>query len=190
MRELMFFPAIELAELVRTKKVSPVELAEAHLAQIQKLNPKLNAVVQVEPECVRRQAHAAEIALAQGEAGPLHGVPVSIKSSIAVAGLRCEAGTRLRAGYVAAYDATPVVRLRRQERLFWGRRIVRSYLWRGKPITCCTVVLTIHGICREQPVVQVAEKRRRLPRECRQGEWEAMAADRFVCRHTSLEYAD
>jgi Asp-tRNA(Asn)/Glu-tRNA(Gln) amidotransferase A subunit family amidase len=120
MPELIFLPAIYLAELVRTKKVSPLEVAEAHLTQIQKLNPKLNAMVQVEAEGVRRQAQAAEIALAQGESGPLHGVPVSIKSSIAVGGLRCEAGTRLRAGYVAACDATPVVRLRKAGAVILG----------------------------------------------------------------------
>jgi aspartyl-tRNA(Asn)/glutamyl-tRNA(Gln) amidotransferase subunit A len=82
-------------------------VAEAHLAQIEKGNSKLNAFVQVDAEGALRQARQAENALARGEAGPLPGVPLSIRNSIAVAGLRCEAGSELRAGYVARHDAPP-----------------------------------------------------------------------------------
>ena len=102
-----------MAEQIRRKKISPVELVEAHLARIELLNPKLNALVQVDAQRARRQAQAAESAVLRGEKqGPLHGVPISIKSSIDVAGLRCEAGTKLRAGYVASQDAPLVARLR------------------------------------------------------------------------------
>src|SRR5712691_7498145 len=113
MRPLFFLSATEMAEQVRLKKLSPVELLDAHLARIEALNPKLNAFVQLDTERARRQAQAAEAAVMRGEAvGPLHGVPISIKSSIEVAGLRCEAGTRLRAGLVASNDAPLVSRLR------------------------------------------------------------------------------
>src|SRR6266849_6275840 len=113
MRPLFFLSATEMAEQVRLKKLSPVELLDAHLARIEALNPKLNAFVQLDTERARRQAQAAEAAVMRGEAvGPLHGVPISIKSSIEVAGLRCEAGTRLRAGLVAEKDAPLVARLR------------------------------------------------------------------------------
>jgi len=102
-----------MAEQIREKKVSPVEVAEAHLAKIERLNPKLNAFVQVEPERVRQQARAAQAAATSGKTlGPLHGVPISIKSSIEVAGLRCESGTRLRAGFAGVQDAPLVTRLR------------------------------------------------------------------------------
>jgi amidase len=105
--------ALAMAEAVRRREISPVELVEAHLARIEKLNPKLNAFIQVDAERARSAAQAAEWAV-QGSAGqgPLNGVPISIKSSIDVAGLRCEAGTRLRAGYVASQDAPLVARLR------------------------------------------------------------------------------
>jgi Asp-tRNA(Asn)/Glu-tRNA(Gln) amidotransferase A subunit family amidase len=119
-RELIFLPAVEMAKLVRTKRISPVEVAEAHLAQIEKGNSKLNAFVQVDAEGALRQAHQAEKALVRGEAGPLPGVPLSIKNSIAVAGLRCEAGTKLRAGCVAPHDAPVVARLRRAGALILG----------------------------------------------------------------------
>lgn len=105
--------AREIGAQVRTKAVSPVEVARLHLDRIERLNPKLNAFVDVRPEAVLAQARSAEEAVIEGrELGSLHGVPVSIKSSIDVAGHRCEAGTRLRAGYVAAEDAPLVARLR------------------------------------------------------------------------------
>lgn len=112
MPELTFHSAVSMAEQVRQRKLSPVELVEAHLAQIERLNPKLNAFVHVDAEGARRQARAAESAVGKQDLGPLHGVPISIKSSIDVAGLLCETGTKLRAGYVAAQDAPLVARLR------------------------------------------------------------------------------
>jgi Asp-tRNA(Asn)/Glu-tRNA(Gln) amidotransferase A subunit family amidase len=113
MSDLTFLCAVAMAEQIREKKISPVELVEAHLAKIERLNPTLNAFVQVDAERAREQALAAEAAVMTGKTlGLLHGVPVSIKSSIQVAGLRCEAGTRLRAGQVATEDAPLVARLK------------------------------------------------------------------------------
>jgi len=113
MLDLCFLSAVSMAEKICQKQLSPIELVDAHLARIEKLNPKLNAFVQVDADGARRQARAAEDAVTRGErVGPLHGVPISIKSSIEVKGLRCEAGTRLRAGLVAAQDAPLVSRLR------------------------------------------------------------------------------
>jgi Asp-tRNA(Asn)/Glu-tRNA(Gln) amidotransferase A subunit family amidase len=119
--ELIFLPARSMAEKIRRKELSPVELIETHLRRIEQVNPKLNAFVQVDFEGARGQARAAEAAIAQGkEVGPLHGVPVSIKSSIDVRGLRCESGTRLRAGRVAETDAPLVERLRKAGAIIVG----------------------------------------------------------------------
>lgn len=105
--------AREIAAQVRRKEISPVEVAVVHLDRIERLNPKLNAFVDYKPEVVLAQARDAEKAILRGDdLGPLHGVPVSIKSSIDVAGHLCEAGTRLRAGHIAAEDAPLVARLR------------------------------------------------------------------------------
>ena len=102
-----------MAQQIREKKISPVELADAHLAKIERLNPKLNAFVHIDADRVRREARDAEARIAKrASLGPLHGVPISIKSSLDVAGLRCEAGTRLRAGNIATHDAPLVARLR------------------------------------------------------------------------------
>lgn len=108
-----FLSAREIADQIRRKLVSPVEMARIHLDRIEGANPKLNAFVDYQPETVLAQARDAEKAVLRGdELGPLHGVPLSIKSSIDVAGHRCESGTRLRAGHVAAEDAPLVARLR------------------------------------------------------------------------------
>ena len=113
MRDYTCLSALEMAELVRLREVSPVDLVEEHLARIEKLNPRLNAFVQVDGERARRDARAAEWAVKNGAGlGPLNGVPLGIKSSIDVAGLRCEAGSKLRNGYVALQDAPLVARLR------------------------------------------------------------------------------
>jgi len=113
MPDLTFLSAVSMAEQIRQKKLSPVELVEAHLTRIQELNPTLNAFVRVDAEGARRQARAAEAAAREGrKLGVLHGVPISIKSSIDTEGLRCESGTRLRAGRIAARDAVLVSRLR------------------------------------------------------------------------------
>jgi Asp-tRNA(Asn)/Glu-tRNA(Gln) amidotransferase A subunit family amidase len=113
MHELTFLSAVSMAEQIREKKLSPVELVEAHLARIEKLNSKLKAFVQLDAEGARCQARAAGKAVTRGEKlGPLHGVPISIKSSIEVTGMKCEAGSKLRAGFVAATDAPLVSRLR------------------------------------------------------------------------------
>lgn len=103
----------EIVSQVCAGAVSPVEVARLHLDRIELLNPKLNAFVDCQPETVLAQARLLEQALHRGDAlGPLHGVPVSIKSSIDVRGHRCEAGTRLRAGHIATEDAPLVSRLR------------------------------------------------------------------------------
>ncbi len=113
MSELTSLSAVAMAEQVRNKKISPVELVDAHLVRIAKLNPRLHAFVALDEERARRDARTLEAAAVRGEVrGALHGVPISIKSSIDTAGLPCEAGTRLRAGYVAANDAPLVSRLR------------------------------------------------------------------------------
>ena len=113
MSDLTLLSAVAMAAEIRDRKISPVELVDQHLAKIEKLNPKLNAFVHVDADRARREAKSAEDAILRGTPiGPLHGVPISIKGCIGVAGMRWEAGTRLRAGFVASQDAPLVARLR------------------------------------------------------------------------------
>ena len=113
MSELTSLSALSMAAQIRQKGVSPVDLLDAHLARIAKLNPRLNAFVALDESRARQDAKALEASALRGDArGRLHGVPVSIKSSIATAGLPFESGTRLRAGKTADQDAVLVSRLR------------------------------------------------------------------------------
>src|SRR3954467_4804155 len=120
-RDLTFLSACEMAGLIRSRKLSPVELVQAHLKRIETVNPKINAYVQVDAErALAAGRHAEKAVLENKTLGALHGVPISIKSAIGVAGMRCEAGTKLRTGHVATQDAPLVARLRRAGAIILG----------------------------------------------------------------------
>ena len=81
--------AIELASLIARKAVSPVEVLDAHLATIARVNPQLNAIVTLVADAARASAMHAEAAVMRGDAlGALHGLPVAIKDVTATAGIR------------------------------------------------------------------------------------------------------
>ena len=132
MDELVYSSMIEMAAMVRVGKISPVDLVEAHLERIVRLNPMLNAFTTVDSECARSQAKAAEEAVSSRRSrdslGVLHGVPITIKSSLDVAGLPCECGSRLRKGFIPATDATLVARLRAAGAIILGNTNVPEFL--------------------------------------------------------------
>ena len=102
-----------MARLVRTREISPVELVRTHLERIDTWNPGLNAFIHVDAEGALAAAADAERAVLHGEPpGPLHGVPISIKSSVAVSGMPWETGSRSRLGFRADGDAVLVQRAR------------------------------------------------------------------------------
>src|SRR6185503_17497806 len=106
-----------LAGMIRAKEVSPVEVVEAHLQQIEKLNPRLNAIVTLAPD-VLDQARRAE---REPTDRPLHGVPLTIKDTIETRGLRSTSGSRMRAEYMPPRDAPVVARLREAGALILGK---------------------------------------------------------------------
>ncbi len=112
MSELVFLSATQMAEGIRQRQFSPRELMGAHLAQIERVNPLLNAIIDLDSERAMRAARDAENAVPRGPVGSMHGIPITIKSSIDVEGLRCEAGTTLRAGHIPQTDAPLVARLK------------------------------------------------------------------------------
>jgi amidase len=128
-----FAPLVEQAAAIRAKKISPVELIDVHLSRIAKLNPSLNAYISVAADSARAQAIAAADALAHPKStsssvGPLHGVPLSIKSSFEVKGWRTECGSQLRKNYFATEDAVIVKRLRDAGAIFLGSTNVPEFL--------------------------------------------------------------
>src|ERR1700728_3124617 len=105
--------ARELARLVRTRAVSPVEVLDAHLAVIEQINPKLNAIVTLAAEEAHDRARRAEDAVVKGEAlGPLHGLPIAVKDVTQTAGVRTTFASPLYKDYVPAEDAEAVRRLK------------------------------------------------------------------------------
>ncbi len=129
MSTLTRLSAAEMAQMIREKTISPVELVEAHLDSIRRFNPQLNAFVTVDGDRASSAARLAEGAVLRGaKLGPLHGVPVTIKSSIDVAGLRCETGSRLRAGNIPTADAPLVARLKKAGAIVLGNTNVPEFL--------------------------------------------------------------
>jgi Asp-tRNA(Asn)/Glu-tRNA(Gln) amidotransferase A subunit family amidase len=129
MDSIYFAGIAEVAGKIRTKEISPREIIDAHLARIEKLQPKLNAFVHIDAEGARRQALAAEARVLRGDkVGALHGAVLSIKSCIDVAGWPCPAGSRLRADYVACKDAALVARLKAAGAILIGNTNVPEFL--------------------------------------------------------------
>ncbi len=132
MDDIVYLSLTEMAESIRAKKISPVELVDAHLARIQQLNPKLNAFVTEDGERAHDQAKLAGSAIysstKSSSRGPLHGVPISMKSSLDVAGLPCECGSVLRKGNRPAEDAPLVKRLRAAGTIILGNTNVPEFL--------------------------------------------------------------
>jgi Asp-tRNA(Asn)/Glu-tRNA(Gln) amidotransferase A subunit family amidase len=110
-----------IRKMIRQREVSPVEVAEAHLERIARLNPQLNAIVTLAPDVVER-AKAAEAALLRGdEVGSLHGVPVTVKDTIDTAGVRTTSGSKIRMDYVPETDAPAVARLKAAGAIVLGK---------------------------------------------------------------------
>jgi aspartyl-tRNA(Asn)/glutamyl-tRNA(Gln) amidotransferase subunit A len=110
--ELIYSDATKLAELIRTREVSPVEVMQAHLDRIEAVNPKVNAIVTIAEEALQ-SAKEAEAAVQRGdELGPLHGVPFTVKDSIDTAKVLTQRGTPIFKGRTPDTDATSVARLK------------------------------------------------------------------------------
>ena len=112
--------------MLRESKISPQELSGEYIAQIERLNPRLNALIDFDAERVREQASALERSKAPHR--PLFGLPVTIKASISVAGHRCEIGSLINRGNVPAEDATVVARLRNAGALILGTTNTPEFL--------------------------------------------------------------
>src|SRR3984885_15051650 len=114
--------ASELAGAICSKQLSSRAIVDAHLEQIARVNPKLNAVVQLTADSARKEADGADAALARGEnRGPLHGVPITIKDTLETNGVICTGGTKGRANFVPKADATAGARLRAAGGIILGK---------------------------------------------------------------------
>ena len=122
MDDLIYASAAALARNIRDKKVSAVEVVEAHLRRIEEVNPKLNAVVLLAGDRARAEARESDESLAKGQVkGPLHGVPMTIKDSLDTQEIISTWGTKGRASFIPEQDSTVVARLRSAGAILLGK---------------------------------------------------------------------
>src|SRR2546430_14282795 len=120
--ELCFTPATELRRLIRARQLSPVELTDAVLSRIAQLNRVLSAFLTVTADAARREAKAAEArARGDGAAGPLDGIPYSIKDLEPTAGVRTTYGSKFFEHNVPAEDGVVASRLRASGGILLGK---------------------------------------------------------------------
>src|SRR6266478_8351935 len=129
MATLHYLSLVKLAERIRTRAISPREVVDQHLQRIAELQPRLNAFVHIDEAGAREQARAAEAAVTHNDPiGPLFGIPLTVKSSIDVAGWPCPAGSLLRKDYVADQDAPLVARLKAAGAILIGNTNTPEFL--------------------------------------------------------------
>jgi Asp-tRNA(Asn)/Glu-tRNA(Gln) amidotransferase A subunit family amidase len=119
----------QIADGIRLKAFSPVEIIDAHLKRIESSEPRLNAFVHLDPHEAHIQASIAQSSILRGDPlGPLHGVPLTIKSCIDVAGWPAPAGSAIRLGYIPQRDAPLVTRLKAAGAILLGNTNTPEFL--------------------------------------------------------------
>src|SRR5437773_5623810 len=131
--DLNWLSATEQAALIRSRKVSPVEIVDALLARIDKVNPRLNAFVLINADQARREAKSAERAVGKRGArlGPLHGVPFGVKDLVITKGVRTTFGTPLYRDNVPTEDAPSVARMKVAGGIMIGKTNTPTFGWVG-----------------------------------------------------------
>jgi amidase len=131
MEDLWRLPGVELAGLIRSKKVSAMEAASAALARLDAVNPSINAVVDHRPEDVLAQAGLIDAAITRGvDPGPLAGVPVTIKANIDQEGFATTNGLKLQRDVIARANSPVVDNLRKAGAVILGRTNCPAFSYR------------------------------------------------------------
>ena len=127
--DICFMRAVDILSAIRAKKISAREVMEAHLKQIHRLNPKVNAIVTLVPEYqLLAQATAADEALARGQPlGPLHGLPVAVKDLHETSGVRTTFGSPLHKDYIPDFDCRVVQREKSAGAIVLGKTNVPEF---------------------------------------------------------------
>jgi len=131
MQDIWRLSAAELANLIRSKKISAREAATAALARLDAVNPAINAVVDHRPEDVHKQAAAVDAAIARGEdAGPLAGVPVTVKVNIDQVGFATTNGLKLQRDAIATSNSPVIDNLKKSGAVILGRTNCPAFSYR------------------------------------------------------------
>src|SRR4029450_2124700 len=116
------------SDLLHRRAISPVELTEAYLARVERLNSQVNAYLTLMAEDARATARRAEAELvARTDRGPLHGIPLGLKDLLATAGVRTSAGSKILADWIPTEDATVVRRLRNAGAVLLGKCAMNEF---------------------------------------------------------------
>lgn len=130
-----FTTIAELAQRIRRKEISPVEVTRECLTRIDTLNPRLNAFITVMAEAALADARTAEGEIARGEwRGPLHGIPIALKDLIDTAGVRTTSASALHEDRVPTEDAEVVRRLRRAGAVIVGKNNLHEFAYGGSSL--------------------------------------------------------
>lgn len=128
--DLAFLSIDEVARLIRTKAISPVELLEHVLARVERLNPKINAFITVLADEARRAARLAEREILRGRyRGLLHGLPISLKDNFWTRGVRTTAGSSILRDFVPDADSTVARRLARAGAILIGKTNLHEFAY-------------------------------------------------------------
>lgn len=120
----------ELAPLIKQKKVSPKEVTQSVVNQIERLNPKLNAFIDVTAEKAIQQAAAAEAEIMDGHyRGPLHGIPMALKDNMYIKNERTTMGSKIHQDFIPTVNATVVGKLAANGVVFTGKLNLHEYAW-------------------------------------------------------------
>jgi len=126
--ELLKLTISEIAPMIQAREVSPVELAEAALAEAEQRQPTLNSFITIMREQAMEQAEQAEEELSRGEyRGPLHGIPIGIKDNIATAGITTTVGTKVLSDHVPDEDAEVVRRCQAAGAIIIGKENLEEF---------------------------------------------------------------
>jgi aspartyl-tRNA(Asn)/glutamyl-tRNA(Gln) amidotransferase subunit A len=134
MSELYFLTIAEAAKLIRTRKLSPVELTQAYLHRVQALDPQINAFITLTGERALEQAQQAEAEITAGRyRGPMHGIPFGLKDLYATAGILTTGHSRVRIDHVPEEDATATAKLYQAGAVLLGKLSTYEFAHGGAP---------------------------------------------------------
>ena len=127
-QELCFLTIRKAGNLFRSRRLSPVELTEAHLDAINRLDPTLRTYVTLLPESALAQSRRAEQEMAQGEfRGPLHGIPYALKDLFYTKGITTEAHSKVMEGFTPTFDAHAVTQLQEKGAVLLGKQAMGEF---------------------------------------------------------------